>query len=117
MNRPEQKLQKAVFEHIRVRAVPGVVAWHTPNGGWRSRTEAKILKGQGVRPGIPDICAVKDGRAYFLELKAEGGRLTDPQEQTLIDLRAAGAQATHAHGLDQALAVLEQWGILRGKAA
>jgi len=50
-----------------------------------------------------------------LELKAEGGRLTKAQEQTLIDLRAAGAMATHAHGLDQALRVLEGWGLLLGR--
>jgi hypothetical protein len=32
-------------------------------------------------------------------------------------LRAAGAMATHAHGLDQALRILEGWGILRGAAS
>src|SRR5262245_4309278 len=116
MNRPEQQIQRAVFEHLRQRPAPGVVAWHTPNGGWRRPIEAKILKGQGVKPGIPDVCAVKNGKAYFLELKAEGGRLTKAQEQMLIDLRAAGAMATHTHGLAPARAVLEQWGLPRGKA-
>jgi hypothetical protein len=32
----------------------------------------------------------------------------------LIELREAGAMATHAHGLDEALRVLEGWGLLRG---
>ena len=60
---------------------------------------------------MPDVIAVKDGRTYALELKAEGGRLTEAQEHVLIKLRAAGAMATHAHGLDQALRILEGWGI------
>ena len=29
----------------------------------------------------------------------------------------AGAMATHAHGLDQALRVLEGWGLLRGRSS
>jgi len=80
-----------------------------------TKTEAKILKGLGVLPGIPDVLAVKDGRLFALELKAEGGRLSKQQEQTLIELRAAGVMATHAHGLDQALRVLEGWSLLRGR--
>jgi hypothetical protein len=112
----EQQIQKAVFEHFRRRAVPGVVAWHCPNGGFRRKAEAAIFAGLGVLPGVPDVIAVKGGRAYFLELKKPSGKLTEAQERMLIDLGAAGCQACHAHGLDQALSVLEQWGLLRGVA-
>jgi len=28
------------------------------------KAEAAIMKGLGVLPGIPDVCAVKDGRDY-----------------------------------------------------
>ena len=117
MIRLEQQIQRAVFAHLRQRSAPGVFAFHVPNGGYRRKIEAAIMKGLGVMPGVPDVIAIKEGRLYALELKAEGGRLTEAQEQTLIDLRAAGAMATHAHGLDQALRVLEGWGLLRGRAA
>src|SRR5262245_58404644 len=117
MSRPEQQIQRAVFEHFRMRAAPGVIAWHTPNGGWRSKAEASILAGLGVRSGMPDVFALRNGRLFALELKPDGGRLTESQEQTLIALRAAGAEATHTHGLDQALAKLEQGGLLRGRIA
>jgi hypothetical protein len=70
-----------------------------------------------VVSGVPDIIAIKDGRTYALELKAEGGRLSEAQERVLIAFREAGAMATHAHGLDQALRVLEGWGLLRGVAS
>ena len=115
MKRPEQAIQRNVFEHFRVRGAPGVFAFHVPNGGYRRKVEAAILRGIGTVAGVPDVCAIKGGKAFFLELKAEGGRLTKAQEQTLIDLRAAGAMATHAHGLDQALRVLEGWGLLLGR--
>jgi hypothetical protein len=114
MRRPEQAIQRAVFEHFRMRAAPGVLAWHTPNGGARRKTEAAILKGLGVVAGIPDVLAVKNGQLFALELKPENGRLTETQERTLTALRDAGAAATHCHGLDQALQILERWGLLRG---
>jgi hypothetical protein len=34
------KIQRAVFEHPRVRTRPGVFAFHVPNGGTRRSTEA-----------------------------------------------------------------------------
>jgi len=113
--REEDQIQRTVFQHLRQRSAPGVVAWHTPNGGLRSPIDAKILKGQGVAPGIPDVCAVRAGKFYALELKAPGGRLSENQERMLIELRAAGAMATHCHGLTEALRVLEGWGLLRGR--
>jgi hypothetical protein len=111
---PEAEIQRAVFQHIKARAAPGVFAFHPANGGYRKQIEAKILQGLGVRAGVPDLIAIKDGRTYALEIKAEGGKLTETQERALIELREAGAMATHAHGLDQAIRVLEGWGLLRG---
>jgi hypothetical protein len=114
--RPEDQIQRAVFDHLRVRSAPNVFAFHPANGGWRSRVEAKILKGLGVRAGVPDVIAIKSGQVYALELKAEDGKATDAQRQAIDELRAAGAHAEVAVGLDRALAVLEGWGLLRGQA-
>jgi hypothetical protein len=45
----------------------------------------------------------------------ENGRATDAQWHAIEDLRAAGVHAEVAYGLDRALAVLEGWGILKGR--
>ena len=76
---PEAQLQRALVEHLAWRARPGVFAFHCPNGGWRSRVEAAILKAMGTVPGVPDIIIIYDGHCFGLELKAEGGRLTPAQ--------------------------------------
>jgi hypothetical protein len=115
VRRAEQTIQRAVFEHLAVRGARGVYAFHVPNGGARSPIEAAIMKGLGVRAGVPDMIAVKDGKVYALELKAASGKVTDAQRQAIEDLRAAGAHAEVAIGLDRALAVLEGWGLLRGR--
>ena len=112
--RPEQQIQRAVFQHLAVRAASAVFAFHPANGGWRSPVEGAILKGMGVRAGVPDIIAVKNGRCYALELKAPDGRLTPAQRDAHAALAAAGATVAVAYGLDDALARLEAWGLVRG---
>ena len=115
-SRPEQAIQRAMFQHLAWRSAPGVFAFHPANGGWRSRIEAAILKGLGVRAGVPDVIAIKGGRTYALELKSPGGRLTAAQSIAHAALRAAGASVVTTYGLDDALAQLERWGLLRGRA-
>jgi VRR-NUC domain len=111
----EEEIQRAVFAHLAARGCG--FAFHPANGGWRSPIEAAILKGQGVKPGVPDIIVVKDGMTYALELKADGGRLSPAQTEALEAMRAAGAEVGVAFGLDEALRWLERHKILRGRAA
>ncbi len=114
---PESAIQRAVFDHLRVRAAPGVFAFHPANGGYRRPIEAKILQGLGVRAGVPDVVAIHKGRCYGLELKTEGGRPTPKQIQAIAAMEAAGAVCCVAEGLNRALACLEAWGLLRGHAS
>jgi hypothetical protein len=113
--RPEQALQRGVFEHLRVRAAPDVFAFHPANGGWRTAVEGAILRGMGVVPGTPDVVAIKGGKVFGLELKAAGGRLTDVQRDTLERMRQAGAIIGVAVGIDQAIAWLELHNLLKGQ--
>lgn len=115
--RPEDQIQRAVFDHLRVRGAPRVFAFHPANGGYRKPIEAAVLKGLGVRAGVPDVIAIHQGRCYGLELKALGGRPSELQLATISAMEAAGAICCIAEGLDRALAVLEVWGLLRGQAS
>jgi len=104
MSRVEDAIQWAVFDHIRARGSRDLVAWHTPNGGRRNRIEAARFKGLGVRAGVSDLVAVHRGRIFALELNLE----------FIADMEHAGASTCVAEALDEALAVLEAWGLLRG---
>lgn len=115
--REEQAIQRAVFAHLRQRAAPDVFAFHPANGGWRSPVEGAIFKGMGVVPGVPDVIAIKDGRVYGLELKAKGGRTSEHQVAALAAMAKAGAMVAVAIGVDNAILQLEEWGLLRGRAA
>jgi hypothetical protein len=117
-SRPEQAIQKAIFDHIAWRGVKNVFAFHVPLGGWRSAVEAAIFKSTGTVAGIPDVLIIHRGRCFGLELKSErGGRLSDAQHNTHARMREAGAVVATSYGIDEALAQLVQWQLIKGAAS
>ena len=114
---PEQQIQRAVFDHFKLRGASNVFAFHPANGGWRTAVEGAILKAMGVTPGVPDVIAIKDGKIFGLELKSDAGRLTETQRDTIDAMQRAGAIVGTARGIDEALAWLEAHALLRGRAA
>jgi hypothetical protein len=113
VKRPEQQIQQAVVQHLRMRAEPQVFFWSTPNEGKRGFTNAAALKAAGMTAGVPDLLILKSGRLHALELKATSGRLTPAQRLVMGRMEECGAQVAVAFSLDEALVTLECWGILR----
>lgn len=113
--RPEDAIQRAVFQHLKARARSGVFAFHPANGGKRKPIEAAILKGLGVVAGVPDVIILHNGRFFALELKAGNGRPTANQMECVSKINSCGGFATICTGIDAALAWLERMGILRGR--
>jgi hypothetical protein len=114
---PEAAIQRSIVQHYRQRAAPGVFMFSVPNGGARSPVEAAIMKSTGTTAGVPDTIWIKDGQVSAIEIKAEGGRATEIQLATIAAMEAAGAYCCIAEGLGAALACLEAWGLLRGRAS
>ena len=110
---PEAQLQRAVIDHLHLRAKPDVLWLHCPNGGRRDLREAARLKREGVLAGASDILAWHNGNSFALELKAEGGRPADAQLEFMARFNKAGGHSAIAEGIDRALACLEAWGLLR----
>jgi hypothetical protein len=116
-SRPEDVIQRTVFQHFGARKAPGTFAFHVPNGGKRKPIEAAIMKGLGVTAGVPDIIAIRAGHTFGLELKADGGKPSEKQIEAMAAMEAAGATVAMARGLDAAIAQLEAWGLLIGRAS
>jgi len=116
-HRPEQVVHRAVVAHLNTRATPGVVYLHPANGGFRSKAEASIMTSLGVVRGAPDLLLWHAGKSYALELKADSGKLRESQVEMLRRLSEAGVATAVCHGLDEAIACLERWELLRAKAA
>lgn len=97
--------------------MPGVVWFHVPNGAKLGAIQGAKFKRYGLRPGVSDILALHNREFFALELKAPKGRATESQLAFLDDVRAAGGHGCVAEGLDEAISILETWGLLKGKAA
>lgn len=112
MRRPEQALHQAVARLLN-SALPSTATWfHPANGGYRRKVEAMILKSMGVKAGVPDICLIWEGRAYFIELKApKGPKPTEHQENMMRELTAAGAAWILCRSVEQVIDALNGWGI------
>lgn len=115
----ENAIQRTVFDHIRQRGVPGLIAFHPKNGGIHQRGRRRgINAGLGVVPGVSDVILLHDGQFFALELKRDGEKVKDGdnQDKFLKSVWSAGGVAAWAAGLDSALRQLEEWGLLKGRA-
>src|SRR6516225_1564315 len=95
---PESRLQAAIVAHLKARAVKGLYWFAIPNGGLRSKAEARVMQSTGTRPGVPDLAFVYEGRAYFLEVKTEHGRPTEHQLKAIADINMPAAMPSLAVG-------------------
>jgi|SRR5215467_16206580 len=114
---PEAALQRAVIDHLRLLAKPGVLFLHPANGERRDAITGAKLKRMGVLAGAADLLLWHDGNSFALELKSPGGRLSDAQREFLSRFNDAGGYSACAEGIDHALVCLEAWGLLRGSAS
>ena len=105
----EAQEQETLFAWARMQEgkYPELALLHAiPNGGSRHPVEAKHLKAQGVKAGVPDICLPVARQGYhglYIELKRmKGGRVSEAQQKWMDDLRDQGYKAEVCHGFDEA---------------
>jgi hypothetical protein len=110
---PEAQIQRAVCDHLHLRAKRDVLWLHVPNGERRDKITGARLKGLGVLPGAADLLLWHQGNSFALELKSPGRRPTEAQLEFMARFADAGGHTAVADDIDRALAVLTAWGLLR----
>lgn len=84
--------------------------FHVPNGGTRDPIEAKHLKEQGLKSGVPDLCLpVPRGQFHslYVEMKTDVGKASPEQDWWIEQLAAQGNFVEVCHGWQSAVRVLE----------
>lgn len=85
--KPETLLQIQIVEYLSLIASKNdFIFFSIPNEGAMTAGKGKVdyalmttLKKMGMLPGIPDLCIIKNQRAYFIELKSKKGVLSKQQ--------------------------------------
>jgi hypothetical protein len=84
-----------------------------PNGGFRSKRTAALLKRTGVKSGVPDLSlpVARGGfHGLYIEMKrTDGGRVSQEQKAWHIALRAQGYMVVVCCGHEQAIAVIRDY--------
>lgn len=89
MKKEADLLRQCVAELTRQRQ-DGWAVWHY-----------KVFGGGMQRVGIPDLAIVCCGRAFYAELKADGGRISPAQIRVIEEIRNAGGIAHVIRSVDQ----------------
>jgi len=110
----EHQVQKAICQYLDMRKV---CYFAIPNGGQRNKIVASKLKSEGVKAGVPDICIVYDGQAYFLEVKkpktldSGKGSLSKNQKVMIERIKEAGGEVAVVYSVADVIEACIEWQI------
>lgn len=114
----EIALHMAVADVLRRFARPDWRWSHFPSGEHRDKRTGAKLRAMGLQKGWPDFMLFDpSGRLHALELKREGETLTEEQEDYQEWCISTGVPHSVNRSVDEAMAVLDAWGVLRIKPA
>jgi hypothetical protein len=112
---PSEEHEQIVFI-TRVRFLYPLLANNVmaiPNGGWRNKAQAALLKRAGVLRGAPDLLIAlvrKEWPGLFIEMKrVKGGAVSPDQKIVHQALRSAGYKVEVAQGADMAWEIFEEY--------
>lgn len=100
----------------------GTTGWrwtHLPFGENRNPVTGARLKRMGTQRGWPDfiLCSPYPPKAHFLELKRQGGELSDEQRKLMLWFKANGYEYEVASNFKVALDTLKMWGAVRASVS
>ena len=102
----EWEIHKTVVN--RLRYMPHVMHWHTPNGGYRGTIAAVQFQRAGVVPGVADLIVLRRNKPPLAwELKRDRGKLSTSQEKWLKRVEGYGWETLVTYGLDEAMDAVE----------
>jgi hypothetical protein len=107
----ESLIQAAVIEHWRQLGVPGSLVAAIPNANAHGQP--------GLTRGMFDLVVMTPklgDKTGWLELKADGGTLSDDQNGFKRAMIMLGVPYAVTYGRDAPIRVLELWGAVRAEA-
>jgi hypothetical protein len=110
----EHKIQASLINYLNINARPEIFYFAIPNGGLRNIRVAQMMKAEGLKAGVADLCfMLPEGRCAWLELKTSRGQLRDQQHGFKTRCRELGHFWAMARSIDEALPHLAAWNVLK----
>ena len=107
----EHQIQSLLVKLISEQ-YPDLLYCATVGGGRMSSNQARMIKRQGYRNGVPDLIFYESRKGYYglcMEIKKKGGQPSPHQRAWIADLQRRGYQALICKGLDQCIEAFEEY--------
>jgi hypothetical protein len=115
----EHPLQAAIARTLTIEIAraghlspAGVVWFAVDHADFAGKVPAARV-GRGIIAGIPDLWFLWLGSYYVVEIKADDGELSAPQQEVLVAMARNGGRIAVARDWREVLAVLDRWQIPR----
>ena len=105
----ETQEQITIIKYCDLKKIP---IYAIPNGGYRNVIEARNLKLQGVKSGVPDMCiplARKGYHGLYIELKVGKNKPSTNQLKWIEILNTNGYKAVVCYGFDETIKTIEDY--------
>lgn len=131
MKKHEDSIQRAVMTWARWQTLAPIgingklshFIHHSPNGGYRSKSEGRNFKLMGTKAGFPDLFLFIPKGGYhglFVELKTpkgktkngktrQAGQVSDLQQTMINRLNTQGYKAVVCYGYDEAVQAIKEY--------
>lgn len=107
----ESELQQACVKWFKLQ-YPKRIIIAIPNGGKRNRTEAAIMQGEGVMPGVCDLFIPEPTMSYhglWIEMKVGKNSTTKNQNEFIISMLSRNYSAYVVYDFDSFFTIVEQY--------
>lgn len=104
----ESQIQRQMVAWFRLQYPKFIIA-AVPNGGFRNKLEASIMKAEGVLAGFSDLIIIADGNVLFVEVKTAKGYQSDLQKEFQANVERMGFQYSVCRSLQDFQLTFEKW--------
>lgn len=109
-SREEQGLAKAVADLLTVLIPEHVGFWSHIGHGGGGQLRGSILKGMGLKAGLPDYYLTHSGNSFWIELKTPTGAVSKEQRKVHRQLTDHGAQVGVCRSINDVKNAVNYWG-------
>lgn len=110
--REEWVLQTKLAELLTQYLDPRSTFWSGVENAPRGAKAGHFQRRRGVRPGLPDLLVLHDGRLLGLELKSKRGVPSAAQRAVALEIKSAGGRWYLARSVKAALTALTLEGVV-----
>jgi len=111
----ESSIQQAYFQWVRIKERSDYryeAIYAIPNAGLRTKQNGSRMKAEGMKAGIPDIfisVPISNYAGLYIELKKEGGKLSQTQKSMLGLFNRLGYKTLVCYSLKELIEATEKY--------